>query len=280
MTSETDLPAGVRKVVEGVPYCPNCDIPMKPIASVDTTERPKTGINAAMTLEDVARVCADLEHDAEELANEVERAKKVYGDKKKAYDAKIVTLRLAVERLGRVLGGEQIQVDLPLLDVAEQEPEPDLGLTADDAMEGVLEANAIILRERLANLLIVVDVAEIAAWSLENYDAVCRYIDLLEAGHDASQFTSDAPRPACLPVDVPDHITALHASLSRLGIVIGLGAICAWTSEQRSQAAEWAAMEADSPDSAERPEHVPAPAGEAPPPPKRRGRKQQDPVHA
>lgn len=120
MTSESDCPPPVTKVVEGVPWCPNCNVPMKPIASVDTTLRDRALVTPKMTLEDIARLCADLETEAEVLANEVDRAKKVYSDKKKAYDGKVVTLRMAVERMGRLLGGEEIAADMPLLDIAEQ----------------------------------------------------------------------------------------------------------------------------------------------------------------
>src|SRR3990167_7108502 len=122
MKSEGDMPEGVTKVVEGVPYCPNCSIALKPIASVDTTPRPASGITAAMTLEQVAQKCVEIQREVADLGADLKEAAEVHKDAKKAYDAKLVSLSLAVERLGRVMGGEQIEADKPLLDIAEQAP--------------------------------------------------------------------------------------------------------------------------------------------------------------
>src|SRR3990167_1048713 len=102
MKSEGDMPEGVTKVVEGVPYCPNCSIALKPIASVDTTPRPASGITAAMTLEQVATKCVEIAHEAKDLADELAEATEAHSQAKKAYDAKLVGLQLAVERMGRV----------------------------------------------------------------------------------------------------------------------------------------------------------------------------------
>ena len=120
MTQESDCPAPVTKVVEGVPWCPNCNIPMTPIASVDTTERPTSGVTTGMTLDQIAATCVELAHEAKDLADELAEAKEVHSQAKKSYDAKLVSLQLAVERMGRVQGGEQIEADKPLLEIAEQ----------------------------------------------------------------------------------------------------------------------------------------------------------------
>ena len=120
MTQESDCPAPVTKVIEGLPWCPNCDIPMAPIASVDTTERPTSGVTTGMTLDQIAAKCVELAHEAKDLADELAEAKEAHSQAKKSYDAKLVSLQLAVERMGRVQGGEQIEADKPLLDLAEQ----------------------------------------------------------------------------------------------------------------------------------------------------------------
>ena len=305
MTSEQDCPVGVSKVVEGTPYCSNCNVPMKPIASVDTTPRPSAGISAAMTLEQVATKCVEIAHEAKDLADELAEAKEAHSQAKKSYDAKLVSLQLAVERMGRVQGGEQIEPDKPLLDIAEQAPGRcefvnGLGVQCVGEMDhGGPHGNGDVswetpslaaeygatlaalayerLRVRLATLHVVVELADIEAWTLEQYDAVVRYTEQLESGLPID----DSERPPFLSIDVPAHITALHASLSRQGLIIGLGTICAWTPEEREQAATWAAAEAESPDSAERPAHVPGPPAGQPRAP-RRGRKRvpvADPVH-
>lgn len=258
MKSEQDVPDGVRKVVEGVPWCPNCNLPMKPIASVDTTERPKTGLSAAMTLEQIAAKVVEINHEAIELGKELKDAAEVHKDAKKAYDAKLVTLSLAVERLGRVMGGEQIQADRPLLDLAEDEP-------ADESVMGAavrLEAEEI--RQQLAQSLIVVGVDEITGWTLEQYDAVVKFLS--EVADSPETFT-----PLFLSTDVPDHVQALHLALGEAGVEITLADVCAWSQEQRNTARVWV----DDPERSERPAFIP---GEEPEParavPRRRARKQ------
>ena len=122
MRSEGELPDGVNKVVEGTAYCPNCDIPMTPVASVNPELRPSAGVTAAMTLEQVAGKCVEIQREVAELASDLKDAAEAHKDAKNLYAAKLVSLSLAVERLGRVMGGEQIEVDKPLLDIAEAEP--------------------------------------------------------------------------------------------------------------------------------------------------------------
>ena len=290
MTSETDCPAGVTKVVEGVPWCPNCpDTPMVPIASVDVTERPHSGITAAMTLEQVATKCVEIQREVAALAIDLKDAVEIHKDAKKAYDAKLVSLSLAVERLGRVMGGEEIEQDKPLLDIAEQAPGRctsvhDAGAqcvgeaghggphgNGDLSWEeptlysaGLFEA----LRIRLANLHVVVDVEEMERWDVAAYDIVIRYTEMLESG----KIVDDVDRPPFLSIDIPEHITALHANLSRLGIIVGLGTICAWTPAQRTEAALWAVTEAETPNGSERPAHVPGAPAEQPRAPRRNKR--------
>ena len=75
MKSEGDIPDEVTKVVEGVPYCPNCNLPMKPIASVDTTPRPASGISAATTLEQIAAKCVEIQREVAELGEDLEEKK-------------------------------------------------------------------------------------------------------------------------------------------------------------------------------------------------------------
>jgi hypothetical protein len=68
MTSETDCPAPVTKVIEGVPYCPNCNLPMRPVASVDVTPKPERALAGALTLEQCAKKCAEIAREVETAA--------------------------------------------------------------------------------------------------------------------------------------------------------------------------------------------------------------------
>ena len=58
---------------------------------------------SAVSITEIAGRCVEIEREVSELADDLEEAKKAHSDAKKAYDAKIVTMRLAVERLGRVI---------------------------------------------------------------------------------------------------------------------------------------------------------------------------------
>jgi hypothetical protein len=251
MKHEGDLPEGVTKVVEGLPYCPNCSVPMAPIASVDTTPRPRVGITQAMTLEEAALKVGEINAEVKELADDYEQKKKASSDAKKAYEGKVITLRVAAERLSRIAHGEQIEAGMPLLNLAEQAAPTKLNA-------GSIEVLHEQFRQRLALLNIVVDIADIKTWTVEQYDAAVRYVSRLEDGGAIE----DADRPDFLPLDPPDHVTALHRSLAQVGVVLGLPVICGWTPEQRAQAAEWAAKESESPDSSERPDFLPPAAAE------------------
>lgn len=210
MRSEQDVPDGVRKVVEGVPWCPNCNQPMRPIASVDTTDRPRSGISAAMTLEQIAAKCVELNHEATDLANELKDAAEEHKAAKKAYDAKLVTLSLAVERLGRVMGGEQIQADLPLLTIAEEDEdehriaEAFASVSESAVLDQAAGSEAIRLaaeeiRHQLATHSIVVTVEDIEAWTLAQYDVVIAYLSGVEAVPDGG-----LPIPDFLPAPLGD----------------------------------------------------------------------------
>lgn len=247
MTAESDVPDGVRRVVEGVPYCVNCDIAMRPIASVETTDRPRTGISAAMTLEQIAAKVVEINHEAIELASDLKAIAEAHKDAKKAYDAKLVTLSLAVERLGRVMGGEQIQADLPLLTLAEQDAPASESAVLDESVLGAavrLEAEEV--RQELAAHWIVVDVETITAWTLAEYDAVVAYLAAV-----VQNFT--APEPECLPEGVPEHVLALHAALSEAEVAVTLAQVCGWSQAQRDAARAWV----DAPERSERPDFIP-----------------------
>lgn len=276
MKSEGDMPAGVTKVVEGTPFCPNCDVPMKPVASVDTTSRPNPGLSEGLSLAERLAKLRVAEQEVAEAESEWDDAKDDASKAKKVFDGKVETLRTLIRSLTSVAGPTEPK---PILDLAEQEPEPPADgeiLVDDSVMAAAVAAAAEALRVRLANLHIVVDVPEIEGWTLEQYDAVIPYVTKLESGAPID----DSERPPFLSIDVPTHITALHSSLCRVGLIIGLGEICAWTPEQREQAATWAAAEAESPGSSDRPEYVPGPPADEPRQPRRKSARKQEPVHA
>lgn len=366
MEHEQQCPPPITKVVEGVPWCPNCDIPMKPVASVDTTPRPASpGLGGGYSFAERLEMIRDAQAEVDTASYEWDDAKLRAAARKKTYDAKVESLGTLINRLTSVAKPGDPK---PILDLAEQEPAccparttisegkevmctlvlghegphvahgsepsadeppaswpndaeamaPEVDGMCKDGQVGTgmictrpqghpgdhvahyvegdtkgheasrwpaaaavteIAANAAgeELRARLADLHILVDGEVIQAWSLEEYDAVVRYVEMLESGNAID----DSERPAFLPLDIPDHVNALHTLLNRLGIVIGMGVICAWTPEQRKQAAEWAAAETEGlPYAVDRPEFIPAPVNEAPPPPRRRAKKQREAVHA
>jgi len=117
MTHEGDLPPGVNKVVEGVPYCPNCDdLPMKPVASVDTTPRPSPGLAEGLSLAERLAKIREAEQEAADSRADWEEAKERATARKKAYDADVETLCTLIKRLTAV---PQPQPRAPLLEEME-----------------------------------------------------------------------------------------------------------------------------------------------------------------
>lgn len=255
MKSGQDVPEGVRKVVDGVPWCPNCNQPMRPVASVDTTDRPKPGISAAMTLEQIAAKCVEIQRESAILGSELKDAAEAHKDARKAYDAKLVTLSLAVERLGRVMGGEQIQADRPLLAIAEEDDEDEPEPAAESVMGEAVRLEAEELRQHLAKHWIVVDLETITGWTLDQYDVVIAYLAGLEAVPDCG-----LPEPDFLPEGVPDHVQALCAALIAADVQVTLADVCGWSQGQRDAARAWVAEV----EPTERPDFIPAPRMELP----------------
>lgn len=199
MTSEDDMPTGVTKKIEGTPYCPNCNVAMRPVASVDTTERPKPEVKP-LTLEDAAKRCAGLERECHELADDLQRAKEKYSDLKKAYDGKVVTLRLAVERMGRLLAGEIIQADLPLFDDIEESAT--LGPDAADALHAAVDTAAGELLARFAKQGVVhITREQIDAWTSDEYDQALTWVQACEELPAGALFPS---WPSCMHIPLAD----------------------------------------------------------------------------
>lgn len=117
MKSETDCPPPVTKVVEGLPWCPNCDVPMKPVASVKVTDKPP-GVGAVDGLDDHQRLgkIRELEREVQQAEAVVRRTKEAAKDAKNVFEARVTTLRTAIERLTATPGEKP-----PLLALAEDE---------------------------------------------------------------------------------------------------------------------------------------------------------------
>lgn len=197
---ENRLPPKINKRVNGEFVCPNHadeDIFMAPVASVDTTPKPQTGITQAMTLEQVAAKVVSLQAEAAELKAEYDEAHEEAKDAKKRYENKAEQVLAAVERMGRHMRGDVIADPdyKPLLDPANQVDEhPD----AENGLDVLHEQ----LRGRLAALDIPVPLETIRAWSTEEYDAVVHYVSAREdaANDPTGAAVADIPeRPACLP---------------------------------------------------------------------------------
>jgi len=128
MTSEADMPPGVAKKVEGVPYCPNCNIAMRPVASAVAKEPTSIGsLGNRPTLEEVARVCVDLQREAVVLDKKLKDIAERHKDARKELESKLTQLSLAVGRLDRVLSGVE-PAEFPLfegLHVHMPEPHPE-----------------------------------------------------------------------------------------------------------------------------------------------------------
>lgn len=201
MTSEHDIPHPITKVIEGTPYCPNCDQPMKPVASVDTTVREKAA-PPVLTLEDAAKKCSELEKECSELAKEVEHDKKAYQDTKKLYDGKVVSLRVAVARMGRLLAGETIQADLPLFT-----PEAEAAAAEDVAGPSVFEVAAGTagheLQQRFKAIGVDITIGLIEGWSAAQYDQALRWLETVDGGGERTSFPEELYEPAVIALDEP-----------------------------------------------------------------------------
>jgi hypothetical protein len=115
MHHETECPPGISKVVEGAPFCPNCDVPMKPVSSVDTSPKHTSpGLGEGLSFSDRLTKIHDAELEVEGAKSEWDKLKEAAADAKKVYDGKVVSLCSMIRRLTSVpTPGEK-----PLLDIA------------------------------------------------------------------------------------------------------------------------------------------------------------------
>lgn len=111
------LPTGVNKRIEGEFFCPNCNVPMKPIASVETRTGPALIKPDEMTMEQWREKLGELERECEQSETTLKRARERAKDAKEDYDAKVVTLRTALRRFTHGVTDDP----KPLLDIAEDE---------------------------------------------------------------------------------------------------------------------------------------------------------------
>lgn len=206
MVAEDQMPEGVRKLVEGVPWCPNDDVPMEPIASVE----PKTNgatlpatVMAAAVGEDVPiekrlEIIRQAQTDVDGAKARWARAAETAKDLKKEWDGKVETLGAIIRRL------TQVPAPLPLFDA----PPTDVATT-------VMEANAAAefhaLSARLEVLGFTATVSQLDAMDLETYQAVTAFVEARENGGTVAV-------PECLmaPADEPqEHEDALEPPRSR-----------------------------------------------------------------
>jgi hypothetical protein len=115
MKSETECPPGISKVVEGSAFCPNCDMPMKPVASVDTsTKHSNPGLGQGLSFAERLEAIRSAEYEVEEAERVLKARKADATEARELYDAKVVSLRSIINRLTSVpKPGEK-----PILDLA------------------------------------------------------------------------------------------------------------------------------------------------------------------
>lgn len=116
MTSEDDMPTGIRKKVEGVPYCPNCDLAMRPTASVDVTPKPNPGIGEGLSFAERLEKIRLAEQEVAAAERDWDDAKDDAARCKKVYDGRVESLRTLITRLTSVAPPADPK---PLLDAAE-----------------------------------------------------------------------------------------------------------------------------------------------------------------
>lgn len=118
MHSEGELPDGVNHVEHGVPFCPNCRVPMKPVGSVPPVNGrehgsgPSPGLGEGLPLAERLAKIREAEREVATAKSEWEDAKSEASDAKKVYDGKVVTLCTLIERLTSVSSPKP----LPLFD--------------------------------------------------------------------------------------------------------------------------------------------------------------------
>lgn len=116
MRAEDERPDGVNRLVEGVPYCPNCqDMPMEPIASVNVTERPSPGLAEGLSLAERLQKIREAQLEVGEAKEAWDDAKEAASSARKRYDGQVESLGALINRLTAVPGPRP-----PLLEVAEQ----------------------------------------------------------------------------------------------------------------------------------------------------------------
>lgn len=252
MRSENDVPAGVTKVVEGVPFCPNCNVGMEPIASVPINDRPTEPATAPddLSLKERLDAIREAEHEVAAQESVMDRAKKAYAEAKKVFDGKVATLRTLIERLTAVPGPRP-----PLLELAEGAESADGSLPP--ALDLATRLATEDLRKQLGSWYVVVDEPTIAAWTLEEYNAVIAYLSALEAA-ETGEAAEAVVRPAFLPEEVPDHVQALHSVMGQCNVPVPLDEVCSWSVDQRTEARAWGVTYIDGEDG-ERPAFIPAP---------------------
>ena len=119
MRGEGELPEGISKVVEGAAFCPNCDLPMTVVGSVDGEAKDRPGLGEGLSFSERLGQIRGQQNTVDNALMEWTRAKTKAADQKKNYDAQVVRLGSLIHRLTAVPTPD---APLPLFDNSEDPP--------------------------------------------------------------------------------------------------------------------------------------------------------------
>lgn len=181
MTREDELPAGVNHMEEGVPWCPNCSIPMRPAGSVEAKNGTAVTVPPAAVADDVPieqrlEVIRQAQTEVDAAKERLDRAKERAADLRKEYDGKVLTLGSIIRRL------TQVPAPLPLFDEALKTVD---GADAPPAGHVIAETAAqefAAMRERLLALGFDTTVEVLDQLSIEDWQMVVAFVEARENG--------------------------------------------------------------------------------------------------
>lgn len=188
MHREDEIPPGVNKMVEGVPWRPNCNQPMEPAGSVaaknGAESLPPAVVGDDIPIEKRLEVIRQAQTEVDQAKDRWDRAKERATDLRKVYDGRVLNLGSIIRRL------TQVVATLPLFDAPAEQP-PSLIETAT-----LTEFKAV--QQRLEAIGFTVTLEQLDSMDFDTYQTVTAFIQARENGGTVAV-------PECLmaPADEP-----------------------------------------------------------------------------
>ena len=187
MHNENEIPPGINKRVEGMPFCNNCNLPMEPSGSVATKNGVET-LPPAVVADDVPiekrlEVIRQAQTEVDQAAARYKTAADAAKDRKKEWENKVDTLGVVIRRL------TQVPAPLPLFDGTVERGSEGTGEPMTE-VPSLIETAALTemttVAKRLEAIGFSVTVEQLDALSFDAYQEVERFLEARENGNPAA----------------------------------------------------------------------------------------------